>query len=144
MKNLKTPKLNGVPILKENYTMNTIDLAGEEKTFENQVWGALHKAWKGYVIAKNKYEYDKLVLYARITHECQYDLRLQVSSFDNIGTSAFSFLSLRVSECAQEDNNQEQVSEEVDQQYEQERFTDDNAYSEYFRDDYNKAKRFTF
>ncbi|MFL6402637.1 MAG: hypothetical protein ACJ71M_04060 [Nitrososphaeraceae archaeon] len=23
--------------------------------FENQVWGALHKAWKGYVITKNKY-----------------------------------------------------------------------------------------
>ena len=22
--------------------------------FENQVWGALHKAWKGYTIAKNK------------------------------------------------------------------------------------------
>jgi hypothetical protein len=27
--------------------------------FENQVWGALHKAWKGYIIAKTKDEYDK-------------------------------------------------------------------------------------
>ncbi|MFL6405171.1 MAG: hypothetical protein ACJ71M_17040, partial [Nitrososphaeraceae archaeon] len=27
--------------------------------FENLVWVALHKAWKGYVIAKNKDEYDK-------------------------------------------------------------------------------------
>jgi len=26
--------------------------------FDNQTWGALHKAWKGYVIAKNKHEYD--------------------------------------------------------------------------------------
>ena len=26
--------------------------------FENQTWGALHKAWKGYVIAKNKDEPD--------------------------------------------------------------------------------------
>ena len=34
--------------------------------FENQVWGALHKAWKGYVIAKNKDEYEKMVHYARI------------------------------------------------------------------------------
>ena len=34
--------------------------------FENQVWGALHKAWKGYVIAKNKDEYDKMEHYARI------------------------------------------------------------------------------
>jgi hypothetical protein len=34
--------------------------------FENQVWGALLKAWKGYVIAKNKDEYDKMEHYARI------------------------------------------------------------------------------
>ncbi|MFL6392930.1 MAG: hypothetical protein ACJ71E_12900 [Nitrososphaeraceae archaeon] len=27
--------------------------------YENLVWVALHKAWKGYVIAKNKDEYDK-------------------------------------------------------------------------------------
>ena len=26
--------------------------------YENVVWGALHKAWKGYVIAKNKGEDD--------------------------------------------------------------------------------------
>jgi hypothetical protein len=31
--------------------------------FENLVWGALHKAWKGYVIAKNKGEDDKMVHY---------------------------------------------------------------------------------
>jgi hypothetical protein len=34
--------------------------------FENLVWGALHKAWKGYVIAKNKGEDDKMVHYADI------------------------------------------------------------------------------
>ena len=28
--------------------------------FENLVWGALHKAWKGYVIAKNKGEDNKI------------------------------------------------------------------------------------
>jgi hypothetical protein len=42
---------------------------------------------------------------------------------------------------------QEEVSDEekyhVDQQYEQDRLTDDNAYSEYFEDDENKADRFT-
>ncbi|MFL6377424.1 MAG: hypothetical protein ACJ72R_08195 [Nitrososphaeraceae archaeon] len=27
--------------------------------YGNLVWVALHKAWKGYVIAKNKDEYDK-------------------------------------------------------------------------------------
>ncbi|MFL6348090.1 MAG: hypothetical protein ACJ71K_03780 [Nitrososphaeraceae archaeon] len=44
--------------------------------FENQVWGALHKAWKGYVIAKNKDEYEKMERYARIIQESQYDLGL--------------------------------------------------------------------
>ena len=38
---------------KQNYMVNT----GRSKMldsgfFENQVWGALHKAWKGYTIAK--------------------------------------------------------------------------------------------
>ena len=51
--------------------------------FENQVWSALHKAWKGYVIAKNKDDMKKW---------SQYDLGLEVSSFDNIGMPASSFL----------------------------------------------------
>ena len=34
--------------------------------FENLVLGALHKAWTGYVIAKNKGEDDKMVHYADI------------------------------------------------------------------------------
>jgi hypothetical protein len=44
--------------------------------FENLVLGALHKAWKGYVIAKNKDEYEKMERYARIIQESQYDLGL--------------------------------------------------------------------
>ena len=62
--------------------------------FENQVWGALHKAWKGYVIAKNKDEYDKMVHYADI-QECQDDLGLPVSSFHDTGKSALAFHSLQ-------------------------------------------------
>jgi hypothetical protein len=42
--------------------------------FDNQVWGTLHKAWKGYVIAKNKDEYDNMERYARIIQESQHDL----------------------------------------------------------------------
>jgi hypothetical protein len=60
--------------------------------FENQVWGALHKAWKGYTIAKNKREDDKMEVYAHRVQELQHDLGLEVSSFDNIGRSASSFL----------------------------------------------------
>jgi hypothetical protein len=61
-------------------------------SFDNQVWGTLHKAWKGYVIAKNKDEYDNMERYARIIQESQHDLGLEVSSFNNIGMSATSFL----------------------------------------------------
>ena len=38
----------------------------ESGYFENQVWGTLHKAWRGYIIAKNKGEEDKMEHYARI------------------------------------------------------------------------------
>jgi hypothetical protein len=107
--------------------------------FENQAWGGLLKAWKGYVIAKNKDEYDNMERYVRIIQENQYELGLEVSSFDNIGRSASSFLS----EIAQEENNiqrQEPSNEEYQtDHYEQE--TDEQ--SEYFEDDENKAERFT-
>ena len=113
--------------------------------------GALYKSWKGYVIAKNKYEDDKMELYARRIQECQHDLGLPITSFDNIGMSASSFLW----EIAQKENNnsssnsnqgEQHVSEEQysdDHQYEQDRLTDDNAYSEYFKDDFNAGDRFT-
>jgi len=111
--------------------------------FENQAWGALHKVWKGYTIAKNKDEYDKMELYARRIQELQHDLGLEVSSFPNIGMSAADFLW----QIAQKENNnqeEQEVSDEecqTDRHYEQERLTD--IYSEYFRDDYNKSDRFT-
>jgi hypothetical protein len=122
--------------------------------YENQVWGALHKAWKGYTIAKNKGEDDKLIHYAEIIQELQDDLGRRVTSFPEIGKSALAFYSLRAAQIAQKnennssnnneynhsdetiDNSQEQVlEEEVDQQYEQEKFTD--TYNEDFRDDYH-------
>jgi hypothetical protein len=109
--------------------------------YENQVWGALHKAWKGYVIAKNKDEYNKMELYACRIQELQHDLGLEISSFPNIGMSAASFFW----QLAQEDNNnQEQEASDEEYQtdpYEQERFTD--TYSEDFRDDYDNVDRFT-
>jgi hypothetical protein len=33
--------------------------------FESQAWGALHKCWVGFVIAKEKIERDKIDLYAK-------------------------------------------------------------------------------
>jgi hypothetical protein len=129
---------------KSEYIINT----GRSKKlksgyYENQVWGALEQAWKGYKIAKNKGEDDKMELYARRVQELQHDLGLEVSSFDDIGMSADDFLS-KIAE--KEDNNDSnQVEQEVsyeheyqtDQQYEQDRLTDDNAYSENLRDDFH-------
>jgi hypothetical protein len=127
---------------KQDYMVNT-DRSKmlDSGFFENQVWGALHKAWKGYTIAKNKGEDDKMEVYARRIQECQHDLGLEITSFDNVEMSAASFLW----EIAQnEDNNiqeQEASDDEYDYQYEKERYTD--AYTEDFRDDYDKGDRFT-
>jgi len=74
-------------------------------------------------------------VYARRIQECQHELGLPISSFDNVGMSAEDFLL----ETAQEDNNnqvqQQEVSNEAyqtDSQYERERLTD--SYTEYLRD----------
>ena len=116
--------------------------------FENQVWGALHKAWKGYTIAKNKDEFDKMLHYADIIQECQYDLRLEITSFDDIGKSAPAFHSMRTAQTMHDNipnknndysnnNYQEQSGEEEnypgDSQFENDRFTD--KYSEDYQDD---------
>ena len=113
--------------------------------FENQAWGALHKCWKGYTIAKNKGEDDKMEIYAQRIQEWQHALGLPISSFDDIGMSADDFLS----EIAEKEHNnqvQQEVSNEQysdEYQYQQDKLTDDNAHSEYFRDDFNAGDRFT-
>jgi len=104
---------------------------------DNQVWGALLKCWKGYVIAKNKDEYDKMELYAHRIQECQHDLGLPISSFPNIGISPAGFFW----QLAQEENDsqekQQVEAEDGDSQYQRERFTD--TYTEDFEDDENKS-----
>jgi hypothetical protein len=93
------------------------------------------------MIAKNKWEDEKMELYTRIIQELQHDLGLPISSFDDIGMSATGFLW----ELAQKDadNQVQQVAEEEYQtdRYQQERFTD--VYVEDFRDDYDTVDRFT-
>ena len=49
--------------------------------YDTQGWGALDKAWLGYIIAKNKGEQDKLIHYASIIQKLQRELDLEVSSF---------------------------------------------------------------
>jgi hypothetical protein len=52
--------------------------------YDTQTWGALHKAWVGYVIAKNKGEYDQQIHYATIIQKLQKELHLEVSSFPQL------------------------------------------------------------
>jgi hypothetical protein len=67
------------------YVINTNRLkALDSGYYENQTWGALHKAWKGYIIAKNKYEIDKEYHYAEVIQKLQKELGLRVSSFPGI------------------------------------------------------------
>ena len=49
--------------------------------YENQVWGALHKAWVGYNIAISKWELDNQIKYAKIIRKLQRDLGLGLSDF---------------------------------------------------------------
>ena len=53
--------------------------------FESQTWGALHKAWRGYIIAKNKDEIDRLYYYVEVIQKLQQELGLPLSSFPSLG-----------------------------------------------------------
>jgi hypothetical protein len=52
--------------------------------FENQTWGALHKAWKGFIIGKNKDEVDRMAYYAGVIQKLQRELGLQISIFPEL------------------------------------------------------------
>jgi len=53
--------------------------------FESQTWGALYKAWKGYIIAKNKCEFDRRYHYAEVIQKLQKELGLPISLFLDLG-----------------------------------------------------------
>jgi hypothetical protein len=52
--------------------------------FENQTWGALHKAWKGYVITKNKHELNRMKYYAIVIQKLESELGIKISSFPEL------------------------------------------------------------
>jgi hypothetical protein len=104
--------------------------------YENQTWGALHKAWKGYIIAKNKHEYDRMEYYAVVIQKLQNELGLRVSPFPDIGLSALKFYSSRFSNqgCIINSNDKKMITEES--------LRDDNE-GGYFEGDFNSTDRFT-
>ena len=106
--------------------------------YDSQTWSALHKAWKGYVIAKNKHEYDRMEYYASVIQKLQIQLGLRVSLFPDIGMSALKFYS---SKCTNErclnkedDNGKEMITEES---------LCEGDDGEYFNEDFNNRDRFT-
>ncbi|HLN35055.1 MAG TPA: hypothetical protein VK250_07205 [Nitrososphaeraceae archaeon] len=50
--------------------------------FTNQTWGALNKAWVGYCIARDKFEPDREIYYAKVIQKLQKELGLEVSEFE--------------------------------------------------------------
>ena len=52
-------------------------------------WGALHKAWVGYVIAKSQDDLEKMRKYAIIIRKFQRRLNIAISDFFDIGIYGF-------------------------------------------------------
>jgi len=51
--------------------------------FESQTWGALHKCWIGFVIAKKKLEWEKIDLYAGRIQKLEKELDLEITDFSD-------------------------------------------------------------
>ena|SRR5918995_3731489 len=52
-------------------------------------WGALHRAWVGYVIAKSQDDYEKMRKYAIVIRKFQRRLNIATSDFPEIGVFGF-------------------------------------------------------
>jgi hypothetical protein len=52
-------------------------------------WGALHRAWVGYVIAKSQDDYEKMRKYAIVIRKFQRRLNIAISDFLDIGIIGF-------------------------------------------------------
>lgn len=132
----------GKSLKKMSYMINTNRSKLLDSFFYgNQTWGALHKAWKGYIIAKNKHEYSRLEHYAAVIQKLQNELGLRVSSFPDIGLSALKFYSSRCSNESSLNNNNYCNGAEMKPQ--ESRLQEDNSDSEYFEGDFNNSDRFT-
>ena len=53
--------------------------------FESQTWGALHKSWIGFIIAKEKWEWDKVEIYAKRIQHLEKDLGIEITDFSDWG-----------------------------------------------------------
>jgi hypothetical protein len=56
--------------------------------YNNQTWGALIKCWKGYMIAKNDGDEEKMIHYAEGIQKFQCELGVDVEDFSHLGLCA--------------------------------------------------------
>ena len=73
--------------------------------YDNQGWGCLRKCWKGYVIAKNDGDEEKMIYYAKGIQRLQCELGLDVEDFSHLGLCAPSSPSQEVIEEQDEAGN---------------------------------------
>src|SRR5215213_7260178 len=52
-------------------------------------WGALHRAWVGYVIAKSQDDYEKMRKYAIVIRKFERRLNIAINDFPEIGIYGF-------------------------------------------------------
>ena len=52
-------------------------------------WGALHKSWVGYLIAKSQDDYEKMRKYAIVIRKFERRLNIAISDFPDIGIYGF-------------------------------------------------------
>ena len=53
--------------------------------YVSQTYGALHKCWLGFVIAKDKEEWDKIDLYATRIMNLEEELGIEITDFSDWG-----------------------------------------------------------
>ena len=52
-------------------------------------WGALHRAWVGYIIAKSQDDYEKMRKYAIVIRKFERRLNIAINDFPEIGIYGF-------------------------------------------------------
>ena len=94
----------GYSNLKKTYTRRDNVLL-KSGYYNNQTWGALIKCWKGFKIAKNDGDEEKMIHYAEGIQKFQCELGLAVEDFSHLGLCAPSSSSHEAIEGQDEASN---------------------------------------
>lgn len=53
--------------------------------YESQTWGALHKCWLGFVIAKETMDWEKIEIYGKRIQKLEKELGIELTDFSDWG-----------------------------------------------------------